>query len=74
MGLLRKTPVAKDLKGVLEACERHIHNKSLEYYDLIDNNDGTPDEIAEIRQTQKNWQELADDVRAIIKQTKRKKK
>ena len=70
---VRQTPRAKDLAGVLEACERHIRNKAFEYADLIDNEDGTPDDFRVILQTKKNWQELADDVREIIRKESKKK-
>jgi hypothetical protein len=66
----RKTPVAKDLKGILEACQRHITNKNLEIADLIDNDDAEPGEMETMIQTRKNWQELADDIEAIIKSQK----
>ena len=64
---MRKTPVATTLEEVLEACERHIQNKAFEYWDYMDCGDATPGELETLLQTRKNWEELADDVRAMLK-------
>lgn len=68
---MRQTPRAKDLAGILEACERHIHNKNLEILDLIDCDDDTGGEMETMKLTKLNWQELADDVRMIIHRQKK---
>ena len=64
---MRQTPRATTLEEILLACERHIRNKYLEIADCNDCDDAQPGEIETMKQTAKNWQDLADDVTAILK-------
>lgn len=63
---MRQTPIATSLTGILEACERQITNCSLMFQDCYDNEDCDHSYLQQLAWTQKNWMELATDVRAMI--------
>lgn len=57
---------ATDLAGILATCHRHLSNINKTHLDLLDCEDGTPEDDFYIKMILGMWQDMRDDVQAII--------